>query len=86
MQVRVLPPLLAWLNRDPSPKRVSASLTIVVAIDQVLDFERRVWRLTRGAELARARARFAVPDAEALRDELPTRSRMPSAKPRPGPV
>jgi hypothetical protein len=48
----------------------STALIIVVAIDQVLAFERRIRRLTGDAELAQARARFdaTVPDAEALRD------------------
>lgn len=43
---------------------------LVVAIDQVLAFERRVRRITGDAELAQARARFDAlgPDAEALRD------------------
>ena len=43
---------------------------LVVAIDQVLAFERRVRRLTGDAELARARDRFDAvgPDPEALRD------------------
>jgi hypothetical protein len=43
---------------------------LVVAIDQVLAFERRIRRLTGDAELAQARAHFdaVVPDAEALRD------------------
>lgn len=48
----------------------ATALTLVVAIDQVLAFERRVRRLTGDAELARARDRFDAvgPDAEALRD------------------
>jgi len=48
----------------------STALMLVVAIDQVLAFERRVRRLTGDAELAEARARFDafVPDAEAVRD------------------
>lgn len=48
----------------------ATALTLVVAIDQVLAFERRVRSLTEDAELARARARFDAvgPDAEALRD------------------
>lgn len=43
---------------------------LVVAIDQVLAFERRVRRLTGDAELVQARARFdaVCPDAEDLRD------------------
>jgi hypothetical protein len=46
------------------------ALTLVVAIDQVLAFERRVRRLTGDAELAKARQRFdaVAPRAEALRD------------------
>jgi hypothetical protein len=47
------------------------ALMLVVAIDQVLVFERRVRRLTGDAELPKARARFdyaAGSDAEALRD------------------
>ena len=46
------------------------ALLLVVAIDQVLAYERRVRRLTGDAELAQARAHFdaVVPDAEALRD------------------
>ena len=45
-------------------------LLLVVVIDQVLTFERRVRELTGDAELARARARFdrVAPDAEAIRD------------------
>jgi hypothetical protein len=47
-----------------------SALAIVVAIDQVLKFERAVSRLTGDAELKKARARFdaVVPDVEALRD------------------
>jgi hypothetical protein len=47
-----------------------SALVIVVAIHQILGFERRVRRLTGDAELAQARARFdaMVPDAKALRD------------------
>lgn len=47
----------------------SSALMLVVGIDQVLAFERRVRRLTGDAELARARERFdrACPDAEELR-------------------
>jgi hypothetical protein len=46
------------------------ALILVVAIDQVLAFERRVWALTEDAELAEARADFdrIAPHAEALRD------------------
>jgi hypothetical protein len=45
-------------------------LMLAVAIDQVLAFERRVWRLTGDAELAEARASFDAvgPDAKELRD------------------
>jgi hypothetical protein len=48
----------------------ATALTIVVAIDQVLSFERRVSRLTSDAELAQARERFdsVASDTEALRD------------------
>jgi hypothetical protein len=47
-----------------------SALMLVMAIDQVLAFERRVRRLTGDAELAQARAWFdaVVPDAEAVRD------------------
>ena len=43
---------------------------LVLAIDQVLDFARRVLSITGDADLARARARFdaAYPDAADLRD------------------
>jgi hypothetical protein len=48
----------------------STALVLVMSIDQVLAFERRVRRLTGDAELAQARTRFdaVVPHAEALRD------------------
>jgi hypothetical protein len=48
----------------------ATALMLVVAIDQVLIFERRIRQLTGDAELARARKRFdtVCPDAEALRD------------------
>jgi hypothetical protein len=48
----------------------ATALMLVVAIDQVLSFERRIRQLTGDAELARARKRFddVCPDAEALRD------------------
>jgi hypothetical protein len=48
----------------------STALLLVVAIDQVLAFERRVCKLTGDAELAKARTRFDAvgPRAEALRD------------------
>jgi hypothetical protein len=47
-----------------------SALLLVVAVDQVLAFERRVRSLTGDAELAKARARFDAvgPDAEELRD------------------
>src|SRR5919108_2011120 len=47
-----------------------SALILVVAIDQILAFERRVWALTEDVELAAARAEFdrVAPDAEALRD------------------
>jgi hypothetical protein len=43
---------------------------LVVAVEQILGFERTVRRLTGDAELAKARARFdyVCPDAEGLRD------------------
>lgn len=46
------------------------ALMLVVAVDQVLAFERRVRSLTGDAELAKARAHFdaVCPDAEDLRD------------------
>jgi hypothetical protein len=48
----------------------SSALLLIVSIDQVLVFERRVRRLTGDAELQKARAVFEgrVPDIEALRD------------------
>jgi hypothetical protein len=49
----------------------STALMLVVAIDQVMVFERRVRQLTGDAQLARARARFDAavgPDAKRLRD------------------
>jgi hypothetical protein len=48
----------------------ATALILVVAIDQVLVFERRVRSLTGDAELAEARARFDAsrPDTNALRD------------------
>ena len=48
----------------------SSALLLIVSIDQVLVFERRVPRLTGDAELQKARAVFEgrVPDIEALRD------------------
>jgi hypothetical protein len=48
----------------------ATTLMLVVAIGQVLTFERRVRRLTGDADLAQARARFdaVVVDAEAMRD------------------
>ncbi|SRR6266545_3556382 len=48
----------------------STALMLVVAIDQVLAFERRVMRLTDDAELAQARERFdaVCPGAKELRD------------------
>jgi hypothetical protein len=46
-----------------------SALVLVIAIDQVLTFERRVRRVTRDAELAKERERFdrKAPDAEMLR-------------------
>jgi hypothetical protein len=48
----------------------STALLLVVAIDQVLTFARRVCKLTGDAELAKARDRFDAvgPRAEAIRD------------------
>jgi hypothetical protein len=48
----------------------STALLLVVAIDQVLAFERRVCKLTGDAELAKARASFdaVAPHAKAIRD------------------
>jgi hypothetical protein len=47
-----------------------SALLVIVAIDQVLMFERRVRRLTGDADLQKARTRFdrVGPDAEGLRD------------------
>lgn len=57
-------------NREAWDRLHSTALLLVVAIDQVLSFERRVRRLTGDAELQRARAHFdsVGPDAEAVRD------------------
>jgi hypothetical protein len=57
-------------NREAWDPLHSTALLLIVAIDQVLSFERRVRRLTGDAELQRARARFDTvgPDAEAVRD------------------
>jgi hypothetical protein len=57
-------------DRDAWDRMHSTTLMLVVAIDQVLSFERRVRKLTSDAELARARQVFdaAGPRAEALRD------------------
>jgi hypothetical protein len=57
-------------DRETWERLHGSALVIVVAIDQVLEFERRVRRLTGDAELVQARARFdaVVPDVEALRD------------------
>jgi hypothetical protein len=57
-------------DRETWERLHSSALMLVVAIDQVLAFERRVRRLTGDAELARARERFDAvgPDAEDLRD------------------
>ncbi len=58
------------IMRDEWERLHSTALLLVVAIDQVLGFERRVCKLTGDAELARARARFDAVGtrAEALRD------------------
>src|SRR5512133_731585 len=45
-------------NREAWDRLHSTALLLVVAIDQVLSFERRVRRLTGDAELQQARARF----------------------------
>jgi hypothetical protein len=57
-------------DREAFERLHGSALVLVVAIDQVLSFERRVCRMTGDAELARARARFdaAQPDADAIRD------------------
>jgi hypothetical protein len=57
-------------DRETWERLHATALMLVVAIDQVLAFERRIRRLTGDAELAQARAHFdaVVPDAEALRD------------------
>src|SRR5206468_2656731 len=57
-------------DRETWLRLYGSALAIVVAIEQVLAFERRVRRLTGDAGLVRARERFdaTVPDAEALRD------------------
>jgi hypothetical protein len=61
---------LSMDNQEELERVYSTALLLVVAIDQVLTFERRVRGLTGDAELARARARFdaVAPRAEALRD------------------
>jgi hypothetical protein len=57
-------------DRETWERLYGSALAIVVAIEQVLGFERRVRRITGDAALARARDDFdaAIPDAEALRD------------------
>jgi hypothetical protein len=57
-------------NREVWERFHGTAYMLVVAVDQILGFERRVRRLTGDAELAKARARFDLvcPDAEDLRD------------------
>jgi hypothetical protein len=57
-------------DREAWERLHGTALMLVVAIDQVLAFERRVRKLTGDAELARARERFdsVSPDAQRLRD------------------
>ncbi|MGH2947586.1 MAG: hypothetical protein ACRDPC_15280 [Solirubrobacteraceae bacterium] len=57
-------------DREAWERIHSTALMLVVAIDQVLSFERRVRKLTGDAELARARKDFDAvgPRAKALRD------------------
>jgi hypothetical protein len=57
-------------DREDWERLHGTALVLVVAIDQVLTFEKRVRRLTGDAELARARERFDAvgPRAEAIRD------------------
>jgi hypothetical protein len=57
-------------DRESWERLHGTALTLVVAIHQVLAFERRVRRLTGDAELAKARKHFdsVAPHAEALRD------------------
>jgi hypothetical protein len=57
-------------DREAWERMHSTALMLVVAIDQVLSFERRIRKLTGDAELAEARKNFdaAGPRAEALRD------------------
>jgi hypothetical protein len=51
-------------KREAWDRLHSTALLLIVAIDQVLSFERRVRRLTGDAELQRARARFDPPVSE----------------------
>lgn len=57
-------------DQEAGKRIYSTALMLVVAIDQVLAFERRVRRITGDAELKRALDRFNAvgPHAEAVRD------------------
>jgi len=57
-------------DREAWDRLHSSTLMLVVAIEQVLAFEKRLRRLTGDAELTEARRRFdaAFPHAEAIRD------------------
>jgi hypothetical protein len=57
-------------DRAVAERFYGSALMLVVAVEQVLAFERRVWRLTQDAELVAARERFdaEVPHAKAIRD------------------
>jgi hypothetical protein len=58
------------VDREAWDRLHSSALMLVLAIDQVLTFERRVRRLTGDAELEKARRRFEVraPGVEDVRD------------------
>jgi hypothetical protein len=58
------------VSREVWERFHGAAFMLIVAIDQVLAFERRIRRLTGDAELAKARSRFdaVCPGAEDLRD------------------
>jgi hypothetical protein len=57
-------------DRERWDRLHSTAMLLVIAIDQVLVYEKRVRSLTGDAQLAKARASFdrAFPDAEGLRD------------------
>jgi hypothetical protein len=59
-------------NREAWDRLHGTALMLIVAVDQVLAFERRVRLLTGDDELAKARARFdaAIPHAEGLREVI----------------